>query len=487
MALSEQRASDHKAQTRPHPAASGAFVAERLANGWRVLTHCQLGARTLQYVLIHPEAGVALLEIDPVWTPNAAALFQAHLATAGFTSRFPGHLPVIHRRMCPGDVAMLDMLLAEAFIWLDPISIDTEAAWEDALQALLTPAPATETQAAGASQPPETLVAETKSPQTREARLWRKAWIGLIAAGIAVTAIVFVKPPAADAPITSAVQPPPWALPAEVTLPLTEMLAPPVTVAALPLPEPLPEPPLVIAGDPDVPPPTFPQMPLHRQPEAPDLESAGLRPAPAPLQPAATVPEPAPLAERLVPLPPPSPMEVITAWDPPLPGPAALRVEAPLPEHILNPDTQTSPQALAPPIPMPAAIPPPLAPEPPPAPPIPPLPAAAPAEPPLSLPPAARPVPRMSPAETETARRRGEALAALGDISGARRFLERAALAGSGEAALAMAESFDPQKLAARGVIGLSPDRAAALTWYRHALALGVADAAPRIARLEAE
>ena len=93
----------------------------------------------------------------------------------------------------------------------------------------------------------------------------------------------------------------------------------------------------------------------------------------------------------------------------------------------------------------------------------------------------------MSPAEVEAARRRGEALAALGDISGARRFLERAALAGSGAASLAMAESFDPQKLAERGVIGLSPDRTTALTWYRHALALGVAEATPRIARLEAE
>jgi TPR repeat protein len=93
----------------------------------------------------------------------------------------------------------------------------------------------------------------------------------------------------------------------------------------------------------------------------------------------------------------------------------------------------------------------------------------------------------MSPEDIEAARRRGEALAALGDISGARRFLERAALGGSGPAALAMAESFDPRKLAERGVIGLSPDRAAALTWYRQALALGVAEAAPRIARLEAE
>lgn len=87
----------------------------------------------------------------------------------------------------------------------------------------------------------------------------------------------------------------------------------------------------------------------------------------------------------------------------------------------------------------------------------------------------------------EAARRRGEALAAIGDISGARRFLERAARAGSGAAALAMAESFDPRILPERGVIGLPPDRAAALAWYHRALALGIAEAASRIANLEAE
>jgi TPR repeat protein len=92
----------------------------------------------------------------------------------------------------------------------------------------------------------------------------------------------------------------------------------------------------------------------------------------------------------------------------------------------------------------------------------------------------------MGPSDIEAARRRGEALVALGDISGARRFLERAALAGSGPAALAMAETFDPRVLAGRGVIGLSPDSTAALTWYRRALALGMAEAAPRIATLEA-
>jgi hypothetical protein len=31
--------------------------------------------------------------------------------------------------MRAGDMAMLDMLLAEAFIWLDPISIDSDGGW----------------------------------------------------------------------------------------------------------------------------------------------------------------------------------------------------------------------------------------------------------------------------------------------------------------------------------------------------------------------
>jgi TPR repeat protein len=50
-----------------------------------------------------------------------------------------------------------------------------------------------------------------------------------------------------------------------------------------------------------------------------------------------------------------------------------------------------------------------------------------------------------------------------------------------------MAETHDPDILRRRGVIGLPPDRAAALSWYRRALALGAPEAASRIARLEAE
>jgi TPR repeat protein len=50
-----------------------------------------------------------------------------------------------------------------------------------------------------------------------------------------------------------------------------------------------------------------------------------------------------------------------------------------------------------------------------------------------------------------------------------------------------MAETYDPRVLARLGVRGLVPDRAAALEWYRRAVALGATDAAARIAALEAE
>jgi TPR repeat protein len=81
---------------------------------------------------------------------------------------------------------------------------------------------------------------------------------------------------------------------------------------------------------------------------------------------------------------------------------------------------------------------------------------------------------------------RGEALLALGDISGARRFFERAAASGNGPAALAMGGTYDPGVLATIGARGIAPDRAVALTWYRRAQALGEPRAAERIATLEA-
>jgi len=239
---------------------------------------------------------------------------------------------------------------------------------------LLTPSPLAETKAVGATQPPVTLVADTRSPQPGQAKLNRNGWIGPTAATLALTIIFFVPPRLAEAPIAPAMPPPPAAVPA--------MLMPtqPVPLAEYP--------PLLgdTAAEPFQPPP----------------------PLPAPPQAIA-----ASLPEALASLAPPTAMEGIEML---------LPAADPAPIAVPNP-----PMAPPPPIALPAVMAPPSAPERLVVPPLPPLPAVASAPPRPSLPPAAQPLARMSPAETETARRRGEALAALGDISGARRFLERAA------------------------------------------------------------
>ena len=110
------------------------------------------------------------------------------------------------------------------------------------------------------------------------------------------------------------------------------------------------------------------------------------------------------------------------------------------------------------------------------------LPAGDPAPPPAMPAAAAPPVPIASvppavPSAALAMLRRGEALLALGDLSGARLFFERAAEAGSGRAALLLGSSFDPLAMAALGARGMAPDPAAARRWYDRAIALGEAEA----------
>jgi hypothetical protein len=62
--------------------------------------------------------------------------------------------------------------------------------------------------------------------------------------------------------------------------------------------------------------------------------------------------------------------------------------------------------------------------------------------------------------------RRGRALLALGDISAARRFFERAAASGSAEAARAAGSTYDAAVLALLPTAGIAPDPAAAAAWY---------------------
>jgi TPR repeat protein len=82
---------------------------------------------------------------------------------------------------------------------------------------------------------------------------------------------------------------------------------------------------------------------------------------------------------------------------------------------------------------------------------------------------------------------RGDAFFSARDISSARLYYERAAEAGDGQAAVQLGASFDPVMLERAGVYGVIGDPAQALSWYRRARELGVAEAEHRIKSLEAK
>jgi hypothetical protein len=75
-------------------------------------------------------------------------------------------------------------------------------------------------------------------------------------------------------------------------------------------------------------------------------------------------------------------------------------------------------------------------------------------------------------------------LLAIGDISGARLFLQRAISAGCPLSTMTMAEICDPEFLTRNNVIGTAPTAAMAESYYKRALDAGNAEAEKRLERL---
>ena len=126
-----------------------------------------------------------------------------------------------------------------------------------------------------------------------------------------------------------------------------------------------------------------------------------------------------------------------------------------------------------------AAVPPAPVPPPPVAAPIaatPPAPAAEPA--------ASAPASELSPDELAALLKRGQRLAASGDIAAARLTLRPAAEAGNAQAALALGATYDPVVLHSLGIFGVTPDKAMARGWYEKAKEFGSAEAPRRLEML---
>jgi hypothetical protein len=138
-----------------------------------------------------------------------------------------------------------------------------------------------------------------------------------------------------------------------------------------------------------------------------------------------------------------------------------------------RPTAALAPPAPVPPSPAPAAAAP-QAPAPTAA--VPPAPAAEPA--------ASAPASEFSPEDLAALLKRGQQLAASGDIAAARLTLRPAAEARNAQAALALGATYDPVVLRSLGIMGVTPDVAMARSWYQKAKEYGSAEAPRRLEML---
>jgi hypothetical protein len=113
--------------------------------------------------------------------------------------------------------------------------------------------------------------------------------------------------------------------------------------------------------------------------------------------------------------------------------------------------------------------------------PLAPAPVAAPASPPAAESAATAPASELTPEDLAALLKRGQQLAASGDIAAARLTLRPAAEAHDPQAALALGATYDPTVLRALGIFGVTPDVAMARGWYEKAKAYGSAEAPRRL------
>jgi hypothetical protein len=110
-----------------------------------------------------------------------------------------------------------------------------------------------------------------------------------------------------------------------------------------------------------------------------------------------------------------------------------------------------------------------------------PPPPATPVAPPAPEPAASAPAPELSPDDLAALLKRGQQLAASGDIAAARLTLRPAAEAHDAQAALALGATYDPVVLRSLNIFGVTPDVAMARSWYEKAKSYGSAEAPRRL------
>src|SRR5579885_1236815 len=111
----------------------------KLDPAWIVLADLRIGAPpddiSADYVLLHRDRGVALIELAPGKGKDAVEAFRAFLEGEGFSAFFPGTLAIV-QLVIPADEGALEARLDAAFAAAPPSTI-AEPDWVGALNALL--------------------------------------------------------------------------------------------------------------------------------------------------------------------------------------------------------------------------------------------------------------------------------------------------------------------------------------------------------------
>lgn len=125
-----------------------------LPPGWLCLQDCNLSGQLNQpvvvpFVLMHPDIGVALVDVSPISNPEAESILRRRLDTARFDSIFPGFLPILHLRLDRADLPATESILRDAFAAMPPLSVPGGDGWISVVRRALLPRDPTR----GASHP----------------------------------------------------------------------------------------------------------------------------------------------------------------------------------------------------------------------------------------------------------------------------------------------------------------------------------------------
>ena len=81
------------------------------------------------FALLHPERGIALLDVAPEKTPDAVDRLRRGLAAAKFQKTFAGSLPIVYRRLAQEDLLHLGDIVGAAFAEEQAIGLHGEHRW----------------------------------------------------------------------------------------------------------------------------------------------------------------------------------------------------------------------------------------------------------------------------------------------------------------------------------------------------------------------